>query len=55
VERAAWNQVAVDLKRFAGKEIVVRLENAANNWDYEFGYWSALELDVRPQGTAASR
>ncbi|HKX61060.1 MAG TPA: PVC-type heme-binding CxxCH protein [Verrucomicrobiae bacterium] len=54
VERAAWKQVAVDLKRFAGKEIVVRLENAANDWDYEFGYWSGLELDVRPQDTAAA-
>jgi len=54
VERAAWKQVAVDLKRFAGKEIVVRLENAANDWDYEFGYWSGLELDVRPRDTAAA-
>jgi putative heme-binding domain-containing protein len=49
-----WKQVVVDLKRFAGREIVVRLENAANDWNYEFGYWSGLELDVRPRGTAAT-
>ena len=49
-----WKQVVVDLKRFAGKEIVVRLENAANDWNYEFGYWAGLELDLRPQGTAAA-
>jgi putative membrane-bound dehydrogenase-like protein len=49
-----WKDVVLDLKRFAGREIVVRLENAANDWNYEFGYWSGLELDVRPQGTAAA-
>jgi hypothetical protein len=24
----------------------LRLENAANNWSYEFGYWADLRLDT---------
>jgi putative heme-binding domain-containing protein len=49
-----WKEVTVDLTRFAGKEVVMRLENAANDWNYEFAYWSALELDLRTRTAAAS-
>ena len=41
-----WKQVTVDLSRFAGKTVKLRLENCANNWSFEFGYWSDLELKV---------
>lgn len=41
-----WKPVQVDLTRFAGGRVVLRLENAANNWAYEFGYWADLRLDT---------
>ncbi|HRI14194.1 MAG TPA: dehydrogenase [Verrucomicrobiota bacterium] len=43
---ARWKQVSLDLTPFAGRRIVLRLENAANNWSYEFGYWADLRLDT---------
>lgn len=39
-----WKNVQVDLSEFAGKKVAVRLENAANDWNWEFGYWSDLKL-----------
>jgi hypothetical protein len=39
-----WKNVKVDLSEFAGKKVALRLENAANNWNWEFGYWSDLKL-----------
>ena len=41
-----WRDVRVDLSRFAGRRIVLRLENVATNWQWEFGYWADLRLDV---------
>ena len=41
-----WQQVQVDLSPFAGQKIALRLENCANNWEYEFGYWADLELQI---------
>lgn len=49
---ARWKAVTVDLGRFAGREIGLRLENAANNWEWEFGYWADLTVDG---GTVAAR
>lgn len=43
-EGARWKPVTVDLKEFAGTTARVRLENAANGWAFEFGYWSDLSL-----------
>jgi putative membrane-bound dehydrogenase-like protein len=39
-----WHTVAIDLSRFAGKEIDLRAENAADDWAWEFGYWGRIEL-----------
>ena len=39
-----WKTVTVDLTPYAGKKINLRLENAANDWNYEFGYWSEIKL-----------
>jgi hypothetical protein len=39
-----WKEVTVDLTPYAGKKTHLRLENAANNWNYEFGYWSDIQL-----------
>ncbi|MBL9137809.1 MAG: dehydrogenase [Verrucomicrobiales bacterium] len=41
-----WKAVEVDLSRFAGRTVAVRLENRANDWAWEFGYWSSLRLDL---------
>ena len=39
-----WKQVNVDLSSLAGRTVKLRLENAPNDWNFEFGYWSDLEL-----------
>jgi len=41
-----WKQIRVDLTPYAGKKVALRLENVANDWSWEFGYWSDLELKV---------
>jgi putative heme-binding domain-containing protein len=39
-----WQDVTVDLSKFAGQKVTLRLENAANDWAYEFGYWSEIQV-----------
>ena len=39
-----WLDVAVDLSKFAGKNVIVEIHNHANGWHYEAGYWSRLEI-----------
>ena len=41
-----WKEVSVDLARYAGRRVVVRLENAATDWLWEFGYWADLRLET---------
>lgn len=43
-EGSRWQAVKLDLSQFAGRRVVLRLENLANNWQWEFGYWSGLTL-----------
>ncbi len=45
-EGARWKDVRIDLSQYAGRRIVVRLENAASDWSWEFGYWSDLKLET---------
>jgi putative membrane-bound dehydrogenase-like protein len=40
-----WRDIRVDLSAYAGRRIVIRLENAATDWLWEFGYWSDLKLE----------
>jgi putative membrane-bound dehydrogenase-like protein len=40
-----WKPVRIDLSNYAGRRIVLRLENAANDWSWEFGYWADLKLE----------
>ncbi len=44
-----WKPVTVDLKEFAGTTARVRLENAANGWAFEFGYWSDIAIQTPTQ------
>lgn len=39
-----WKQITMDLTPFAGRKINLRLENAANDRNYQFGYWTALQI-----------
>jgi putative membrane-bound dehydrogenase-like protein len=41
----SWKNISVDLSPFAGKKTSLRLENAANDWAWEFGYWNDLRLE----------
>ncbi len=43
-EGERWKRFEADLSEFAGKKVSLRLENAANDWAYEFGYWGTVEL-----------
>jgi putative membrane-bound dehydrogenase-like protein len=40
-----WTNVRIDLSNYAGRRIVLRLENAANDWSWEFAYWADLKLE----------
>ena len=47
-----WTEVSLDLARFGGRVVVLRLENAANGWSFESGYWADLRIDT---GEVAAR
>lgn len=40
-----WKTVTVDLTPYAGRRVVLRLENAASDWSYEFAYWADLAIE----------
>ncbi len=39
-----WLTLEIDLSRFAGKHIDLTLENRANDWKNEFGYWGSVKV-----------
>jgi putative heme-binding domain-containing protein len=41
---ARWKTIQIDLTPFAGKKVNLRLENAANDWNWEFGYWNDIQI-----------
>jgi len=43
-----WLTLNIDLSKFAGKTITLSLENRANNWMNEFGYWGSIKI-VEPK------
>jgi putative heme-binding domain-containing protein len=46
-EGIRWKNFTVDLKPWSGQRIRVSLENAANDWAWEFGYWGEISLGQR--------
>jgi len=40
--RDGWTEVAVDLSAYAGKSVKLELENRADGWSWEAGYWSRI-------------
>jgi hypothetical protein len=39
-----WREVAVELAPYAGKAVPVRIENVANNWQFEAAYIASIEV-----------
>lgn len=39
-----WLDLEVDLSKFAGKNIELAIENRANDWKNEFGFWGSVEI-----------
>jgi putative membrane-bound dehydrogenase-like protein len=39
-----WAELTVDLTPFAGRQVTLELENRANDWSWEFGYWGKVEI-----------
>ena len=44
-QKPRWKEVEVDLKAFAGQEVILRLEAHANGWAWEFAYWQGITLE----------
>ncbi len=44
-EKPRWKDIEVDLSKFAGQEITVRLEAHASGWSMEFAYWGGITLE----------
>jgi putative heme-binding domain-containing protein len=42
--RDGWATFQVDISRYAGQQIPIRLWNQANDWYYEFAYWGSVRL-----------
>ncbi|MDD3909029.1 MAG: ADP-ribosylglycohydrolase family protein [Proteiniphilum sp.] len=44
VDSNGWLEVNFDLTPFAGNSVTIDLENKANGWAWEAGYWGAIEM-----------
>jgi putative heme-binding domain-containing protein len=44
-EKPRWKTVEVDLAKWKGQDITVRLEAHANGWTWEFAYWHGITLE----------
>jgi putative membrane-bound dehydrogenase-like protein len=49
-----WHAVDINLTPLAGQTVELRLENRANNWAWEFGFWTSPKIESVPL-TAAIR
>ena len=48
-----WLDVTVDLSKYAGTQIQLRIENRANDWQNEWAYWHEVKVISREAGSAA--
>jgi putative membrane-bound dehydrogenase-like protein len=44
-EKPRWKTVEVDLAKWKGQEVTLRLEAHANGWSMEFSYWNEITLE----------
>jgi putative heme-binding domain-containing protein len=42
--KVEWRDVIIDLSDLAGQAVTIELQNKANDWANEFGYWNAAEI-----------
>ncbi|MEN3943006.1 PVC-type heme-binding CxxCH protein [Prosthecobacter sp. SYSU 5D2] len=42
--KSEWLDLEIDLSKFAGKPVKLILENKANDWKNEFGYWGRIQM-----------
>ena len=42
--KEGWMSKEIDLSKYAGQKIQIKLENEANNWAFEHGYWSSVKI-----------
>lgn len=48
--KEGWARFEVDLSTLAGQEVDLELHNAANDWSYEFAYWSNVAVVTEEKG-----
>ena len=39
-----WMDREIDLSEYGGTNVEIQLENRANGWNNEFGYWGKVEV-----------
>ena len=44
-EKPRWKTLEIDLAKFVGQEVTIRLEAHANGWNMEFAYWAGIVLE----------
>jgi putative membrane-bound dehydrogenase-like protein len=44
-EKPRWKTIEVDLTKFVGQEVTLRLEAHASGWSMEFAYWHEITLE----------
>ena len=44
IEETKWQQVQVDLSKYAGKTVTIELQNRATGWSHEAAYWSLIKI-----------
>ena len=42
--KSEWLELELDLTKFAGKHVDLEIENRANDWAWEFGFWGGVEV-----------
>ena len=45
--RNGWLSVSVNLTRFAGRQVVLELQNKATGWSHEWGFWDKVKITAR--------
>lgn len=46
--QSEWLELDIDLSKFAGQQVELELENRANDWAWEFGFWGKIAIESKP-------
>lgn len=46
--KTEWLELEIDLTAFAGEQVDLEIENQANDWKWEFAYWSDIAVTHSP-------